>query len=111
MEALLIIIFKCILIGIIWAALLIPTFCDKNSLFRYLITVIIVALLCYFFRGWAATINKMTVIALITLVVAWITSMLAFDKDSKVKSKVISFSCVMSAVAYLISNWVQVTIL
>ena len=52
-----------------------------------------------------------TLIALITLVVAWIVSMAVFDKESKVKSKVISFACVIAAVAYLISNFISLGIL
>ena len=111
MEAFLILIGKCLLLGIIWAALLIPTFCKSGSPLKYILTVVVVALLCFFFRDWAAVINKMTVISLITLVVSWILSMAGFDRQSKVKSQVISFCCVMSALAYLISIWVDFTIL
>lgn len=111
MEAFLYLVLKCILLGIIWAALLIPIIFNRGGWLKYLITVAIIALLCFFFRGWAVIINKMTVIALITLVISWITSMAVFEKESKVKSKVIAFSCVMAAVAYLTSNWVSFTIL
>lgn len=111
MEEFLYLILKCILLGIIWAALIIPTFFKRGGLVKYLITVAIIALLCFFFRGWAFTINKMTVIALVTLVISWITSMAVFEKESKVKSKVISFACIMAAAAYLISNWVSFSIL
>jgi len=111
MEALLILILKCILLGIIWAALLIPVIFKQGGWLKYLITVAIIALLCYVLRGWASLINKMTVIALITLVISWITSMAVFEKESKIKSKVISFACIMAAAAYLISNWVSITIL
>ena len=111
MEDLLVLILKCILLGIIWAALLIPVLFNRGGWLKYLITVIVIALLCFLLRGWAGIINKMTVIALITLVVSWITSMAVFDKESRVKSKVISFACVMSAIAYLISCWVSFSIL
>ena len=77
----------------------------------YIITVVVIAIACLFFRGYAFTINKMTVIALVTLVIAWITSMAVFEKESKVKSKVIAFSCVMAAVSYLVSQFVSFTIL
>lgn len=111
MEALLILILKCLILGIIWAALLIPVIFNRGGWLRYLITVLVIAIVCYLCRGWAAIINRMTLIALITLVVAWITSMAVFDKESKVKSKVISFSCVMAAFAYLISNFISFGIL
>ena len=111
MEALLILILKCILLGVIWAALLIPILFNRGGWLKYIITVLIIAVLCFIFRGWAVTINKMTAIALITLVISWITSMAVFEKESKVKSKVISFACVMAAAAYLISNWVSFGIL
>lgn len=111
MEAFLYLVLKCILLGVIWAALIIPTFFNKGGLIKYLITVLIIALLCFFFRNWAGVINKMTVIALVTLVISWITSMAVFEKESKVKSKVISFTCIMAASAYLISNWVSFAIL
>ena len=55
-------------------------------------------------------INKMTVVALITLVIAWITSMAVFDRESRIKSKIISFACLMAAVSYLISNFVSISI-
>lgn len=111
MESFLILIAKCLLLGVIWAALIIPTFSKSGSPLKYAITVVIVALLCFFFRGWAGVINKMTVIALITLVIAWIISMAVFDRQSNVKSQVISFCCIMSALAYLISRWVDFSIL
>ncbi|MDD7601246.1 MAG: hypothetical protein PUK54_01375 [Firmicutes bacterium] len=111
MEAFVILILKCLLLGVIWAALLIPTFCKTGGWLKYLITVLIVALLCYFLRAWANIINRMTVIALITLVVSWIASMAVFERQAKVKSQVISFCCVMSAVSYLISIWVKFAIL
>jgi hypothetical protein len=111
METIVIFILKCLLLGVIWAALLIPTFCKHGGWLKYLITVIVVAVLCYFLQGWANVINRMTVIALITLVLSWITSMAVFDKQAKIKSQVISFCCVMAAFAYLISIWVQFAIL
>lgn len=111
MEAILILLLKCLLLGVIWAALLIPTFCKRSSWLKSVLTVLIVAVLCYFLRDWAAIINRMTVIALITLVIAWIASMVVFEKEAKVKSKVISFCCVMAAFAYLLSIWVKFGIL
>ncbi|MCI8609237.1 MAG: hypothetical protein HFE73_06300 [Firmicutes bacterium] len=111
METLLILIGKCLLLGIIWAALLIPTFCKRNGWLKYVITVIVVAVLCYLLRDFAVIINRMTLIALITLVLSWIVSMVVFEKQAKVKSQVISFCCVMSALAYLVSIWVKFSIL
>ena len=111
MDAILILILKCLLLGVIWAALLIPVIFNRGGWLKYSITVLIVAIACFLLRGHAAIINKMTLIALITLVVAWIVSMAVFDKESKVKSKVISFACVMAAVAYLISNFISFGIL
>lgn len=111
MEAILILILKCLLLGIIWAALLIPVIFNRGGWLKYLITVLIIAVICYFCRRWAAIINRMTLIALITLVVSWITSMAVFEKESKVKSKVISFTCVMAAAAYLISHFISFGIL
>jgi len=37
--------------------------------------------------------------------------MAVFEKESKVKSKVIAFSCVMAAVSYLVSQFVSFSIL
>lgn len=111
MESLLILILKCVLLGIVWAALLIPILFNRGGWLKYLITVLIIALLCFLLRGWAVIINKMTVIAIVTLVISWIASMAVFEKETKIKSKVISFACVMAAVAYLISNWVSFAIL
>lgn len=111
MEELLMLIFKCLLLGVIWAALLIPLIFNRGGLLKYLITVLVIAVCCFIFRGYSLTINKMTVIALVTLVIAWITSMAVFEKESKVKSKVIAFSCVMAAVSYLVSQFVSFSIL
>ena len=111
MDAILILILKCLLLGVIWAALLIPVIFNRGGWLKYISTVLIAAIACFFLRGHAAIINKMTLIALITLVVSWIVSMAVFDKESKVKSKVISFACVMAAVAYLISNFISFGIL
>ena len=111
MEDIFIIILKCLLLGVIWAALLIPVIFNRGGWLKYLITVAVIAVLCFILRGYADIINKMTVIALITLVISWIISMAVFDKESKVKSKVIAFSCVMSALSYLISLWVGFDIL
>lgn len=111
MESIFIIILKCLLLGIIWTALLMPVLFNRGGWLKYVITVVVVALTCFLLRAWAPVINKMTVIALITLVISWISSMAVFEKESKVKSKVISFACIMSAAAYLVSGWVSFTIL
>ena len=111
MEDIFIIVLKCLLLGVIWAALLIPVIFNRGGWLKYLITVAVIAVLCFILRGYAGIINKMTVIAHITLVISWIISMAVFDKESKVKSKVIAFSCVMSALSYLISLWVGFDIL
>lgn len=111
MENLLILILKCLLLGVIWSALIIPTFFNRSGWLKYIITVLIIALLCYLLRDFAAVINRMTVIALITLVLAWIVSMIVFEKQAKIKSQVISFCCIMSALAYLTSIWVKIPIL
>ena len=111
MEAFLILILKCLLLGIIWAALIIPVIFKRGGLLRYVITVLILAVLCYVFIGYAAIINNMTLIALITLVISCIISMAVFEKESKVKSQVISFTCLMAPLAYLISNFVSFGIL
>ena len=97
--------------GVIWAALIIPVVFKKGGLLKYLITVLLVAIACFVFTEWAAVINKMTVIALVTLVISWITSMAVFEKEAKVKSKVISFTCLMAPLAYLVSNFVTFGIL
>ena len=111
MEDIFIIVLKCLLLGVIWAALLIPVIFNRGGWLKYLITVAVIAVLCFILRGYAGIINKMTVIALITLVISWIISMAVLDKESKVKFKVIDFRCVMSAISYLISLWVGFDIL
>ena len=111
MEALLMLILKCLLLGVIWAALIIPVVFKHGSMIKYIVTVLLVAVLCYVFIGWAAVINKMTLISIITLVISWIVSMAVFEKEAKVKSKVISFTTLMAPLAYLISNFVTFGIL
>ncbi|MEF9922409.1 MAG: hypothetical protein RR313_02900 [Anaerovoracaceae bacterium] len=111
MNSILVEILKCILLGVIWAALLMPIIFKKGSALKYIISVVLIALLCYFFIGYAGLINKMTIIALITLVVSWITSMAVFSNESKVKSKIISFTCVMASLGYFISTFIHVEIL
>ena len=103
---LLILIAKCLLIGVIWAALLMPVMFNRGGALKYIVTVVVIALLCYLFRGWAYIINTMTIIALVALVLSWITSMAVFERESKVKSKVIAFSCVISGFSYLITTLV-----
>lgn len=111
MESLIILILKCLLLGVIWAALIIPVIFKRGGLLKYLLTVIIIAIVCYIFLDWASVINKMTLIALVTLVISWIISMAVFEKESKVKSQVISFTCLMAPLAYLISNFISFGIL
>lgn len=111
MESLIILILKCLLLGVIWAALIIPVIFKRGGWLKYVLTVIIIAILCYIFLDWAAIINKMTLIALVTLVISWIISMAVFEKESKVKSQVISFTCLMAPLAYLISNFISFGIL
>lgn len=94
---------KCILIGIIWAALLIPVIFKHGGAFKYILTVALVAGLCFFFRGYRTLINTMTLIALVALVIAFISSMAVFEKESKVKSKIIAFACVIAGVSYLVT--------
>lgn len=111
MESLIMLILKCLLLGVIWAALIIPVIFKRGGWLKYVLTVIIIAILCYIFLDWAAVINKMTLIALVTLVISWIISMAVFEKESKVKSQVISFTCLMAPLAYLISNFISFGIL
>ena len=97
---------KCIFVGIIWAALLIPALCKRSSAMKYAITVAVVAILSYVFAymigGYAGIINTATLVALISLIVGWIAAGFAFS-DSKVKSKVIAFTCVVAAVSYILA--------
>ncbi|MBN7772041.1 hypothetical protein [Clostridium aminobutyricum] len=94
---------KCALIGIIWAALLVPVIFNNGGAIKYLLTVALLTGLCFFFKGYTAIINTMTLIALVGLVIAFITSMAVFDKESKIKSKVIAFSCIIAGVSYLVT--------
>lgn len=94
---------KCVLIGIIWAALLIPVIFNHGGAVKYVITVAIITILCFFFRAYSALINTMTLIGLVALVIAFISSMAVFEKESKIKSKVIAFSCVIAGLSYLVT--------
>jgi hypothetical protein len=94
---------KCALIGVIWAALLIPVIFNHGGAVKYMLTVAILAGLCFFFRGYSSMINTMTLIALVALVIAFISSMAVFEKESKVKSKIIAFSCLIAGFSYLIT--------
>ena len=58
MESIFIIILKCLLLGIVWAALLIPILFNRGGWLKYLITVLVIAVLCFLLRGWALVINK-----------------------------------------------------
>ena len=102
-------ILKCIIIAIIWAALLMPVIFKRGGALKYILTVTILAIVCYvlcfIYGGYAGIINHMTIIALISLVLSWIISMAVFEKESKVKSKVIAFTCVISGLAYLVSTF------
>lgn len=101
-------ILKCLIIGVIWAALLIPVIFKRGGALKYILTVLITALLCFVFCYWLFSygwlVNQMTIIALVSLVISWIVSMAVFEKESKVKSKVISFTCVIAAVAYMVTT-------
>src|SRR5659263_650197 len=90
---------KCLLVGIIWATFLLPVIFDHGNVLKYVICVIAVAILCYFFRGYAYVISQMTVIALIALILSWITSMAFFSNEAKIKSKVIAFSSIIAIFA------------
>ncbi|QIB69963.1 hypothetical protein Ami103574_11800 [Aminipila butyrica] len=94
---------KCALIGIIWAALLIPVLFDKGGAFKYILAVGIIGALCFFFKNYSALINTMTLIGLVALVIAFISSMAVFDKESKAKSKIIAFSCIIAGLSYLVT--------
>lgn len=96
------IIVKCILIGVIWAALILPIIFKSGGIVRYLVTVFVITILCFFFRGYAYLINTMTLIALIALVIAFIASMAVFERESKTKSAAVSFAAVISGFSYLI---------
>ncbi len=107
MTYILVNVLKCIFVGIIWAALLIPVLFKYGGALKYAITVSVVAILCYIFAyvigGYAGIINTATLVSLIALIVSWIASSAVFDKESKVKSKVIAFTCVVSAISYLLA--------
>ena len=96
------IIVKCIIIGVIWAALILPIIFKKGGIARYLITVFIITILCFLFRGYSSMINTMTLIALIALVIAFIASMAVFERESKAKSMAVSFAAVISGFSYLV---------
>ena len=106
MQLIIIRISRCLLIGIIWAALLMPVIFRKGGALKYAVTVSLTALICYIFSfvagNYASLINRMTLASLVALVISWITSMAVFDKESKIKSKVIAFSCLISGISYLI---------
>ena len=107
MTYILINILKCVFIGIIWAALLIPVIFRSGGALKYVLTVSITAILCYIFAyiigGYATIINTATLVALIALIVGWIASSAVFEREAKVKSKVIAFTCVVSAISYLLA--------
>ena len=46
MDAILILILKCLLLGVIWAALLIPVIFNRGGWLKYIITVLIAAIAC-----------------------------------------------------------------
>lgn len=106
----LILILKCLLVGVIWAALIIPAFFKRGGVIKYIVTVLIVAVLCYVLSyivgGYAAVINQATLVGLIALVLSWILSNAAFRNESKVKSKLIAFTCVIAALSYLVSAFI-----
>jgi uncharacterized protein YacL len=93
---------KCLIIGVIWATLFMPVIFDHGGPIKYLISVFVLAGLCYIFRNYSSLINEMTIIALVAIVISWITSMAFFSKESKIKSKVIAFSSIIAGFSYLI---------
>ncbi|MFV0516240.1 MAG: hypothetical protein ACK5MV_02480 [Aminipila sp.] len=94
---------KCTLIGIIWAALLVPVIFNRVGAVKYVSAVAIIAALCFLFRSYSYLINTTTLIGLVALVIAFISSMAVFDADSKVKSKIIAFSCIIAGLSYLVT--------
>ncbi len=103
----LIFVLKCLLIGIIWAALIVPAFFKRGGIIKYILTVAVISVLCYILSAaYAAVINQATLIALIALVLSWILCNAAFRNESKVKSKLISFTCVIAALSYLVSAFI-----
>lgn len=97
-------IFKCLLIGVIWATFLLPVIFQRGSAIKYILCALVVSGLCFFFRGYSAMINQMTILLLVSLVLSWITSMAFFAGESKVKSKVIAFSSLIAPLAYLVTT-------
>lgn len=100
----LILIGKCLVIGIIWATFLMPVLFEHGGPLKYIISVFVVTALCYFLRYYAYLINQMTIIALVALVISWITSMAFFSREAKVKSKVIAFSSIIAGFSYLVGT-------
>lgn len=103
-TGLFVLIFKCIIIGIIWSTFLIPVIFNSGSTMKYILCVTFVSILCYIFRGYAYLINQMTVVSLIALVLSWITSMAFFSKESKIKSKVVAFTSIISGLSYMVAT-------
>ena len=104
MNDLTLLLFKCLIIGIIWATFLLPVIFKRGSAIKYFLCVSVVAVLSYFFRGYGGLINQMTIILLVALVISWITSMAFLEGDSRMKPKIIAFTSLVAAFAYLITT-------
>lgn len=104
MNDLTLLLFKCLIIGIIWATFLLPVIFKRGSAIKYFLCVAVVAVLSYFFRGYGGLINQMTIILLVALVISWITSMAFLEGDSRMKPKIIAFTSLVAAFAYLITT-------
>lgn len=99
-----VLIFKCILVGVIWSTFLLPVIFNRGSAVKFIVCVMLISVLAYIFRGYGSVINQMTLVGLIALVISWITSMAFFPGESKVKSKVIAFSSIISGLSYLVAT-------
>ncbi len=105
-----VIILKCLILGIIWAALLMPLFFKDFKPFKYLVTVLIIGVIVFFLAGYSYYINRMTIIALVALIISFIASAAVFERDSRNRSKTISFTSVVAAFAFLISEFIKLSI-
>ena len=95
---------KCLIIGIIWATFLLPVVFKRGSALKYFICAAVVAALAWFFRGYGGLINQMTIILLVALVISWITSMAFLEGESRMKPKIIAFTSLVAAFAYMITT-------
>ena len=107
-----VLIIKCLILSMIWATFIMPMIFSKGNPLKYILIVIVLTVVFYLLRGYAYIINQMTIVALIALVIAWITSMAFFSKESRIKSKVVAFASIISGLSYLVATlFVHVQIL